>query len=131
MVVSLGRRLLALLYDTIALLAVLYFAAFIPVLASGQALVPGNPLFALYLVLCAFAYYWACWRRGRTLGMQAWKLEIVADGGGRPGTVACIRRFFAAWLSAALLGAGYLAALVHPARLCWHDRLSATRLVRH
>ncbi len=128
--VSLLRRLAALVYDGIAAFAVVYFAAFVPVIAAGGALSPGNPLFALYLLGIVFVYFTVCWRRGRTIGMQAWKIEIERVGGGRPDLRACALRFAGATLSAAAFGLGYLAALLDPQRRTWHDRLSGTRLLR-
>lgn len=128
--VGLRRRLGALVYDAIAAFAVLYFAAFVPVLASGDALSPGNPLFTLYLLLILFGYFGLSWTRGRTIGMQAWKIEIVSVDGGRPGWAAAARRFAAAALSLALGGLGYFVALGSRERLTWPDRFSRTRLVR-
>ncbi|MEQ8661081.1 MAG: RDD family protein [Gammaproteobacteria bacterium] len=129
-VVGLRRRLGALLYDAIAAFAVLYFAAFAPVVVSGDALAPGNPLFTLYLLLVLFGYFGVSWTHGRTLGMQAWKIAIVNDDGGRPDWRAAARRFAAAAVSLALGGAGYFVALTDPARRAWPDRWSRTRLVR-
>lgn len=128
--VSLRRRLAALVYDAIAVTAVVYFAAFVPVLASGgEALAPGNPLFALYLLMVIFAYFAISWRRGRTLGMQAWKLEIVDLQGSRPNGRAVALRFFSAGIALALGGLGYLVALLDRERRTWPDRWSGTRLV--
>lgn len=126
--ISVRRRFAALLYDAIAAVTVLYFAAFVPVLVAGSALNAGNPLFSLYLLGFLFAYFWTGWRRGRTLGMQAWKLEIVTVDGLKPGFRTCLVRFFAAGVSLALAGLGYFVALANAERLTWHDRLSATRL---
>lgn len=116
------------MYDAIALFTVLYFAAFVPVIAAGGALAPGNPLFTLYLLGVAFAYFWLSWRRGATLGMQAWKLSITDAAGNHPGAATCARRFAAAGLSLAPAGLGYLTALARADRRTWHDRLSATWL---
>ncbi|MEX2480349.1 MAG: RDD family protein [Gammaproteobacteria bacterium] len=129
-VVSFRRRIAAVIYDAIAVTAVVYFAAFVPVLAAGgNALAPGNPLFSLYLLAVIFAYFAISWRRGRTLGMQAWKIVIVDSAGHHPGWHAVILRFFAAALVISLGGLGYLASLFDSERRAWHDRWSGTRLV--
>lgn len=128
--VTLRRRFFALVYDTVAAVAVLYFAAFVPVLAAGGVLQAGNPLFTMYLLVVLFAYFWAGWRRGRTLGMQAWKFEIRTRDGGRPDARTCVVRMLGAGVSLGLLGAGYFAALLDPERRSWHDRWSGTQLVR-
>jgi uncharacterized RDD family membrane protein YckC len=128
-IVSFRRRMAALLYDTIAVATVLYAVAFIPVLTVGAALNDGPSWFRLYLAAVTFGYFWVSWRRGRTLGMQAWKIEIVTGNAERPSLAACVLRFCAASVSAAALGLGYLAALVDPGGRTWHDRISGTQLV--
>ena len=127
---SLRRRLGAFIYDAIAVTTVLYFAGFIPVLIVGDALPPGNPFLSVYLLLVMFAYFAACWRRGRTLGMQAWKLQIQTTSGKRPGLAQCVIRFLGAGVSLGLAGAGYFVAALNPQRVTWHDRWSQTRLLR-
>ena len=127
--VSFRRRLGALLYDAIAATTVLYFAAFIPVLSAGTVLTNGNPVFSLYLLGVLFCYFWVSWTRGRTLGMQAWKIEIQTLTGELPGWRHCLSRFVFAALSAGLFGLGYVAALLDVERRTWHDRASGTRLV--
>ncbi len=125
------RRLIALIYDAIAAFTVTYFAAFIPVLAGGTPINAGNPLFTLYLLAVVFCYFGACWTRGRTLGMQAWKLEIVADSEARsPNWRESVLRFASALVSFLCFGLGYLAALWDPQGRTWHDRWSRTLIVR-
>lgn len=131
--VTLARRLIALVYDAIAAFTLVYFAGFIPVVAAGgEALAPGNVLFALYLIAVWFGYFGLCWTRGRTLGMQAWKLELVSTrvGARRVTWGQALVRFAGAALALAPAGAGYLAACFDAHGRTWHDRLSHTRLVR-
>lgn len=129
--VSFRRRLGALIYDSIAVVTVVYFAAFVPVIIAGDATRIGHhPLFRCYLLAVIFLYFALSWTRGRTLGMQAWKLEIVTTAGARPGWLDSTRRFLAAFLALAPAGLGYLVALFDRERLCWTDRWSGTRLVR-
>lgn len=71
------------------------------------------------------------WRRGgQTLGMRAWKIAVVGADGGPASAKALWRRF--AWGGLSLLagGLGFWWALADRDRLAWHDRASATRLVR-
>jgi uncharacterized RDD family membrane protein YckC len=129
--VSFRRRLAALVYDAIAVTTVVYFAAFVPVFAFGDAMHGGHhPLFRLYLLAVIFLYFGLSWTRGRTLGMQAWKIEIVDAAGARPGWRAVCVRFLAAAVSLAAGGLGYLVALTDRERRTWPDRWSGTRLVR-
>ena len=122
------RRMMALLYDAIAVFTLVYFATFIPVVLAGGIIEPGHPLLTIYMLAVIFAYFGICWRRGRTLGMQAWGLEIVAGNGERrPHWSEIGVRFAGAMVS--LCGVGYLAALFDAQNRAWHDRWSHTRLV--
>ncbi len=124
------RRMMALLYDTIAVFTLVYFSMFIPVVVAGGIIEPGNLLLTAYMLAVIYVYFGVCWRRGRTLGMQAWRLAIVAgDGERRPDWREISVRFVGAMVSQALCGAGYLAALFDAENRTWHDRWSRTRLV--
>jgi len=127
----LPRRLIAVLYDAIAAFTVVYFASFAPVLAVGSTIVSGNPLFTLYAAGVLFGYFGLCWTRGRTLGMQAWKLAIVSSRTAQPPSwrEAAVR-FGGAAVSLGCGGLGYLAALFDAEGRTWHDRWSHTRIVR-
>lgn len=151
--VPFARRLMALLYDGLGILTLAYFASFIPVVMEGRIIEPGNPFMRLYLALIMFGYFGLCWTRGRTLGMQVWKLVMVAGAGDRrPTWREAVLRFIGAGLSF-LLGlaayqalkrtgmphaefglllafAGYVPALFDAEHLAWHDRWSGTRLLR-
>jgi uncharacterized RDD family membrane protein YckC len=122
--------MMAVLYDTIAVFTVVYFLSFIPVVAAGRIIEPGNPFMSAYVMAVIYGYFALCWTRGRTLGMQAWKLVILAgEGDRRPNLREATLRFLGAVLSFALGGAGYLAALFDKEHRAWHDRWSHTRLV--
>jgi uncharacterized RDD family membrane protein YckC len=128
---GLGRRALAMLYDALAVIALWMLAtAVIVPFADPQPRALRDPLFTAWLVLVWFAYLGWCWRRGMTLGLRAWKLEIVDEGGGAIGWGRCAVRFAVSWLSAAALLAGFWWAWFDPHRRCWHDRASGTRVVR-
>ena len=126
------RRLAALVYDAIAVLTILYIASFLPVIATdGEAITPGNPLFISYLIGIAFGYFGTCWTRGRTLGMQAWHLEIESTSAAqRIGWAESLIRFVTAGFSLAVFGLGYVAAVLDPENRTWHDRLSKSRIVK-
>ena len=122
---------MALLYDSIAVLTLVYFFAFIPVVAVGNWIASGNLWFRGYLLLVVYGYFAFCWTRGSTLGMQAWKIVIVAgDGVRRPRAYEVLVRFLAATFVLATGGVGYFAALFDAEGRTWHDRWSGTRLRR-
>jgi uncharacterized RDD family membrane protein YckC len=129
------RRLAAILYDALLLLA-LWFLATVPFIAieDGESIEPGSsPLHIVYqltLLGVAYGYFVGFWcRRGRTLGMQSWGLQLQAADGKPPSLGAATVRFFAAILAWLPLGLGFLWQLWDPQHLTWHDRLSKTRLV--
>ena len=128
--VTMLRRTGALVYDCIAVIVLIYFAAFIPVLATGTILEPGNPFFFLYLLITTFFYFFVTWRKGKTLGMQVWKIQITNVEGNRPTAVQCSIRFIGATFSISCLGIGYISALLNDENSTWHDRLSSTRLTK-
>lgn len=130
---SLVRRLAAILYDTLLVAAVLFLAT-LPFIAlrGGEPVEPGDVLYQVTLLFVTFIFFVGFWsRKGRTLGMQSWGLQLEAAGGGSPSIPACTIRFFAAILSWAAAGIGFLWQLVDKERLTWHDRLSGTRLVHY
>lgn len=125
------RRLGAILYDTL-LIAALLMLATVPFIAirGGEPVEPGNILYQLTLVLVAWVFFVGYWvKRGRTLGMQAWRIQIEDGDGQLPGVGACTLRFVAAGISWACFGLGFLWQLWDPESLTWHDRASGTRLV--
>lgn len=128
------RRLGAIIYDTLLVLALLILATIPFIAARGGEFVEPQDNFGFQLTLLAvmYAFFVGFWtRKGRTLGMQSWGLQVEAVGGGRPSPGQATLRFFAAILSWAVVGLGFLWQLVDRDKLTWHDRLSNTRLVHY
>lgn len=128
---GLMRRIGAMLYDGLLVLA-LVFIATLPFVAirGGEPVEPSdNLLYQLVLVAVVYAFFVGFWTHsGRTLGMQSWRLQLEALDGGPPTLGAASIRFFAALLSWAPAGLGFLWQLWDKDKLTWHDRLSGTRL---
>ena len=128
------RRLAAIAYDAL-LVAALLFIATIPFIAArgGEAVEIGdNALYRAVLVLVVYGFFVGFWTGpGRTLGMQSWGLQLETMDGGRPTLVVASVRFFAALLSWAPAGLGFLWQLWDRDRLTWHDRISGTRIVHY
>jgi uncharacterized RDD family membrane protein YckC len=131
-----GRRLAALLYDSVLLLALLVaFTSGAIFLNHGVAVEPktAGAWFYLYdagLIGVIAGYYLLNWTRsGQTLGMRAWHLRAVTESG-KPLTLkaASLRAVFGilAWIPAAL---GVLWLYLDREHLAVHDRLSKTRVV--
>lgn len=125
------RRIAAILYDVLLVIAVLALIT-LPFIAvrGGEAVEPGNPLHQLFLVVMYYAFFVGFWsRKGRTLGMQSWGLQLEDAHGRIPSFTACTIRFAAAIVSVACLGLGFIWQLIDKEKLTWHDRISGTHLV--
>jgi uncharacterized RDD family membrane protein YckC len=131
-----GRRLAALLYDTVLLAALLVaFTSGAVFLNHRRAIEPETAGFWVYvyragLIGVIAGYYLLNWTRsGQTLGMRAWHLRAVTAAGKPLSMKAAALRFAfgaLAWAPAAL---GVLWLYFDPERLALHDRLSRTRVV--
>jgi len=128
---GLGRRLGAMLYDSLLVLALMFLATLPFVAARGGEPVDAADLgYRLVLVLIAWLFFACFWSMyGRTLGMQSWRLRIQTVGGARPSFSVASIRFVAAILSLLPAGLGFLWQLWDSQGLSWHDRLSGTRLM--
>jgi uncharacterized RDD family membrane protein YckC len=135
------RRLMALMYDSLLLLGVLFVATLIPAVVThklhatqGDKVYDLPPLFqgagfSLYLLVITlfFGYFWR--KNGQTLGMQAWRLKVVAADGQKPSWLQCIIRGVVAIASLACLGFGYFWVLIDKQHLAWQDRASNTKII--
>lgn len=86
------RRLAALVYDLLVVIALLMVAAGIGTLVA-ELLVPGlnsnspdtlrhHPLYLAWLLLWWFGYYAWSWRKGgQTVGMKAWRIQVQSVSG--------------------------------------------------
>ena len=120
---SLGRRLGAILYDTLLIIALWMITILLVVIAVGEAVV-GVGL-QILLVAEAFGFYVFFWLRGgQTLGMLAWRLRVVTPDGRAIGWRSAIVRVITA-----CLGLGNLWMLLDCENLAWHDRFSDTMIV--
>ena len=128
------RRLAAIMYDALLIGALLFLATtpFIAIRGGEPVEVGDNMLYRLVLAIVLYAYFVGYWTRpGRTLGMQSWGLQLQTPDGSKPSLATASVRFFAAILSWAPAGLGFLWQLWDKDKLTWHDRISGTRLVHY
>jgi uncharacterized RDD family membrane protein YckC len=131
-----GRRVAALLYDSVLLAALLViFTSGAVFLNHRVAVEPKTAgawvyLYRAGLVAVIAGYYLLNWTRsGQTLGMRAWHLRAVTESGKPVGWKAAALRWvfgILAWAPAAL---GVLWLYADPEHLALHDRLSKTRVI--
>ncbi|MGB3621573.1 RDD family protein [Ketobacter sp. MCCC 1A13808] len=131
---SLFRRLASMVYDLLILVAMWLLIGFAHAAIRGVDNLENNDslqytLFPFLLGGTFLFYYWFWSRGGQTLGMRAWRLQVVdANLDGRPLRLAqCLSRFLIAILSLLSFGLGYIWVLVSPSGDSWHDSLSNTR----
>lgn len=125
------RRLAAILYDTLLLLAVLFLASLLILPLTGEGgLRPGHPLITSYHFVITFLFFTWFWTHGgQTLGMRVWRIRIRSRTAAPITLWQCLLRFLAAIVSWGALGLGFLWSLVDREKLTWHDRFSLTELV--
>jgi len=151
---GIGRRLLAMVYETLLLLAVemLAVALYLLVTRNNHAPVFQHGLKA-YLFIVTGAYFIQSWTdSGHTLAMKTWRMRLVADGHARVPLRTALLRYLLAWgwflpalaacAALGLKGKGEVAAAIAVGIAAWaltalfdrdrrflHDRLSGTRMV--
>ena len=112
------RRLAALVYDLLLVIAVAFAVTFAMLpLTRGEAIListegPVGHLYHAVLLLAVIAYFGWCWTQsGQTLGMKAWRIRLEGLDGRRLNWTVALARFALgaalAWMAA--LGSWYLA----------------------
>ncbi|RUR39529.1 RDD family protein [Vreelandella populi] len=137
---GLGRRLGALLYDGVLILALWLVITTLHLVFFQQVL--GRPAQAVWasalgvwslrglLVVATTLFFCFFWRRaGMTLGMQAWRLQVQTLNGQPLSLKQCLMRCATGWLCLAALGLGYWWVIVDRQRRSWPDMASHTRTV--
>ncbi len=126
------RRMGALLYEALLILALVFFAAFAYHGAAGTLLTGWHRhLFQLYLFLVVGLYFVVCWSRGgQTLPMKTWRIKLVSDQGDSVSVRQALLRYLLAWVSLLAVGGGFVWAAFDRDHQFLHDRLAGTRLVK-
>ena len=127
-----GWRLLALLYDLLPMIPLLFAVSALFLWINGGDTVERRPL--LQWLESGFAwtlvglYFVLSWRRGgQTIGMRPWRLRVVASDGGPAAVGKLWLRYVVATCT---LGLGLLWALFDRDRRALYDRAAGTDFVR-
>ena len=151
---GLFRRLAALLYDALLVIAILFIAALpLPLVEEPvRTLWWARILEQLYLLTAWFLFLGWFWTHGgQTVGMKAWRMKLQCVNGDKPSWRHALIRFFVSsgsfWLllvlygleilsskiafilASIIFGLAFLWILIDPKGCAWHDHLSRTRLV--
>lgn len=124
------RRLAAMFYDLLLLLAILLVAIALALMFSRGTFTYHNPFFRTFIFLLSFAFYtWFWLHGGQTLGMRTWRLRVQQRNGAPITLWQAVLRYMAAIPSLVLGGIGFFWMLVDREKLTLYDRLSGTTLV--
>jgi uncharacterized RDD family membrane protein YckC len=135
---SLLKRLGAMFYDFLLFGSALLVVGFISMLAITSLTETENvargSLFAklFFAYLLAFGYLFFGWfwvHGGQTLGMRAWKLEVITLEGQSINWTQALFRYIYSIISWIPAGAGYWWMLLDKSHLTFHDRISKTAII--
>ena len=132
---GLARRLAAMVYDGLLMLAVVLLAIGLTLPFSGGEAIGlhaglARTLLQLWVLGVAFVFCGGFWTHGgQTLGMKAWRIQVVNRDGGPLRWRDAALRFLWAIPSIGVAGLGLFWMVFDRERLAVHDRLSGTRLV--
>ena len=127
-----GWRLLALLYDLLPMIALLFAVSALFLWLNGGHTIEGRPALQWSAFLASWllvgAYFVFSWRRGgQTIGMRPWQLRVVALDGNPAALKSLWLRYAVAMLTC---GLGLLWALVDRERRALYDHAAGTNFVR-
>ena len=124
------RRLAAMFYDALLLLAILLVAIALALILSQGTFTYHNPFFrTLMFLLCFLFFIWFWLHGGQTLGMRTWRMRLQRIDGGPVSLWQAVLRFMLAIPCLALGGLGFFWMLIDRDRLTLYDRLSGSAMV--
>ena len=128
---GLPRRLAAMFYDALLIVAIWMITLLVMVVANGGEPVLGAPVQSLLFLeaFTFFAYFWT--RAGQTAGMRAWRLRLESNDGGRVSLHQATLRFAVALVAFGALGIGYFWAWIDRQGRTWPDIASNCRVTQY
>ncbi len=124
--VGIFRRLFAIFYDCLLLLALLFIDAFIfTAINGGQAVERDSllfPAFVISLLGVSFMYFGWFWTHGgQTLGMKTWQMKLLTEDGRYINWKQAFIRYLTAFFSWCCLAMGFIWSFFNAKKQCWHD----------
>jgi uncharacterized RDD family membrane protein YckC len=117
----------ALLIDVVCVMAAeMAFGFFMWALAEDRLAAAGSRAFRFLASPCYFVFLH--WARGQTFGKMAFHIRVVSREGGPLSFGQAALRHLGSWLSAAILGIGYLVAAFRADKRALHDLIAGTRV---
>ena len=126
--VSFLRRLGSIIYDFFLVFSFVFFIEGVVIIINNKQAITSSLFFYLLTLPLIYAYFSMSWIRGKqTLGMRAWKFEIIQKDGSNVTQKQSLIRFLLAIIS--LLGIGFIFQFFNQHKLPLHDYYSKTYLI--
>ena len=127
------KRVFSLIYDSLAVIGVMLSLSLLLVLVYGGT-TEENKLASLiqFLIItfsgpCFYTYFWLA-NNGQTLGMQAWKIQLISNNNGLS-VKDCLYRCFISVISFLIFGIGYFLILFRKDNKSLSDLLTNTQII--
>ena len=125
--VSFLRRLGSIIYDFFLVFSFVFFIEGVVIIINNKQAITSSLFFYLLTLPLIYVYFSMSWVRGKqTLGMRAWKFEIIQKDGSHVNQQQSLIRFLLAIIS--MLGIGFIFQFFNQHKLPLHDYYSKTYL---
>ena len=127
------KRVFSLIYDSLAVIGIMLSLSLLLVLVNGGS-TEENKFASLiqFLIItfsgpCFYTYFWLT-NNGQTLGMQAWKIQLISTNNGLS-VKDCLYRCFISLISFLIFGIGYFLILFRKDNKSLADLLTNTQII--
>ncbi|MBE19554.1 MAG: hypothetical protein CMD69_01290 [Gammaproteobacteria bacterium] len=129
------KRVLALIYDSLLIAAIIIVASLLLVFVNGEYPKPGTLLSVIQFLISIlvgpffYSYFWLT-NDGQTTGMQAWKIKLVSSNESKLNMKQTYLRCLISVISFLFIGIGYFWILFNKNNLSWSDIATKTRVIK-
>ena len=127
------KRVFSLIYDSLAVIGIMLSLSLLLVLINGGS-TEENKFASLiqFLIItfsgpCFYTYFWLA-NNGQTLGMQAWKIQLISNSNGLS-VKDCLYRCFISIISFLIFGIGYFLILFRKDNKSLADLITNTQII--
>jgi len=127
------KRVFSLIYDTLAVIGLMLSLSLLLVLINGGSTQENDfaSLIQFLIIIfsgpCFYTYFWLS-NKGQTLGMQAWKIQLVSKNK-ELSIKDCLYRCFISVVSFLIFGTGYFLILYRKDNKSLADLLTNTQII--
>ena len=127
------KRVFSLIYDSLAVIGIMLSLSLLLVLVNGGSTEENKFASVIQFLIitfsgpCFYTYFWLT-NNGQTLGMQAWKIQLISTNNGLS-VKDCLYRCFISLISFLIFGIGYLLILFRKDNKSLADLLTNTQII--